>query len=113
MEDSEEELTFYSPPPKNNEVLNSNWPYNTETGETDTLKGTSQAYDVGGSEMIPSALPISDTVPASIAGETTGLYDHLGRAQLEALYYSKCNQMKHMETQINMFQDEQDKKVII
>lgn len=84
-------MTFYSPPPRNNELLKES---------ADVLQGTSQTYD----EVIPSALPVSDTGPI-------GLYNQLGRAQLESLYYSKCNQMKDMEQQINLFQQEQDKKV--
>uniref|UniRef100_A0A1X7VVT6 Uncharacterized protein n=1 Tax=Amphimedon queenslandica TaxID=400682 RepID=A0A1X7VVT6_AMPQE len=96
LEDSEEEedSSFYSPPPP---------PQSNATAlgyqsvlPVDVFNGTSQAYTEG-----------DDT----FNGVTGTHYNHLGRSQLETLYYSKCNQMKQMEEQINAFQEETEKKL--
>lgn len=98
LEDSEEEedSSFYSPPPP---------PHNNATAlghqsvlPVDIFNGTSQAYTEG---------------DKTFNGITGTHYNHLGRSQLETLYYSKCNQMKQMEEQINAFQEESEKKVLL
>lgn len=51
--------------------------------------------------------PSTNSLPAPVEG----LYDQLEKSQFISLYASKCNQVKEMEQQINIFQQEQEKKV--
>ena len=99
LEDSEEDSSFYSPPPP--PLNNGHDPAALEHQSiipVDVFNGTSQAYTE------------EDSV---LNGVTDTHYNHLGRSQLETLYYSKCNQMKQMEEQINAFQEESEKKVLL
>lgn len=96
LEDSEEETSFYAPPPPPPHITMQppQVVTNAIDAQADILSGTSQAY-----------------TSEDVLSRTSGNYDQLGKSQLEALYTSKCNQMKQMEEQINAFQEENEKKV--
>ena len=87
---------------------------------SDVFTGTSQAYtdDVimtSQYESVPNASVnlVAKTSPTTTSEVTPGLYTHLNREQMEVLYNSKCHQMKELEQTMNLFQHEQEKKVIL
>jgi hypothetical protein len=78
-----------------------------------TSTRTNRMYDT---PNIAKASPIiqlssNDSLPHNEAAAS--LYDNLDTSQVEALYISKCNQLKEREQRLDIFQQEQDKKMSV